>query len=437
MYFAYYDREMLMLQFLSMSDSELSKVKADLQSRYDQFKAQGLKLNMARGKPATDQLNLSMKMLDTLNSGSDMHSSTGDDCRNYGLPDGLPELRELFAEMMGVDNHNIIVGGNSSLNMMFDAVSCAMTHGFAGCEPWGRQGPVKFLCPSPGYDRHFAITEYFGFELITVPMLATGPDMDVVEKLTADDAAIKGIWCVPKYSNPTGITYSDETVRRFAALKPAAKDFKIFWDNAYCVHDLTDTPDTLLNLWHECRKYNNIDLPIFFASTSKITFPGAGIAAMGASESNLAVLREHYSFQTIGPDKLNQLRHIYFLKDMDGVMKHMAKHRALLEPKFRTVLSSLESELGGKGVAKWTNPNGGYFVSVDVLAGCAKRVVSLCREAGVTLTGAGATYPYGKDPNDRNIRVAPTYPPVAELEQAMELFCICVQLAAAEKLLSK
>lgn len=426
-----------MLQFLSMSDSELSKVKADLQSRYDQFKAQGLKLNMARGKPATDQLNLSMKMLDTLNSGSDMHSSTGDDCRNYGLPDGLPELRELFAEMMGVDNHNIIVGGNSSLNMMFDAVSCAMTHGFAGCEPWGRQGPVKFLCPSPGYDRHFAITEYFGFELITVPMLATGPDMDVVEKLTADDAAIKGIWCVPKYSNPTGITYSDETVRRFAALKPAAKDFKIFWDNAYCVHDLTDTPDTLLNLWHECRKYNNIDLPIFFASTSKITFPGAGIAAMGASESNLAVLREHYSFQTIGPDKLNQLRHIYFLKDMDGVMKHMAKHRALLEPKFRTVLSSLESELGGKGVAKWTNPNGGYFVSVDVLAGCAKRVVSLCREAGVTLTGAGATYPYGKDPNDRNIRVAPTYPPVAELEQAMELFCICVQLAAAEKLLSK
>jgi Transcriptional regulators containing a DNA-binding HTH domain and an aminotransferase domain (MocR family) and their eukaryotic orthologs len=437
MYFAYYDREMLMLQFLSMSDSELSKVKADLQNRYDQFKAQGLKLNMARGKPATDQLNLSMKMLDTLNSGSDMHSSTGDDCRNYGLPDGLPELRELFAEMMGVDDHNIIVGGNSSLNMMFDAISCAMTHGFAGCEPWGRQGPVKFLCPSPGYDRHFAITEYFGFELIAVPMLATGPDMDVVEKLIADDAAIKGIWCVPKYSNPTGITYSDETVRRFAALKPAAKDFKIFWDNAYCVHDLTDTPDTLLNLWHECRKYNNIDLPIFFSSTSKITFPGAGIAAMGASESNLAVLREHYSFQTIGPDKLNQLRHIYFLKDMDGVMKHMAKHRALLEPKFRTVISSLKSELGGKGVAEWTNPNGGYFVSVDVLDGCAKRVVSLCREAGVTLTGAGATYPYGKDPNDRNIRVAPTYPPVAELEQAMELFCICVQLAAAEKLLSK
>ena len=437
MNFAYYDREMLMLQFLSMSDSELSKVKADLQNRYNQFKAQGLQLNMARGKPATDQLELSMKMLDTLNSGSDMHSSTGDDCRNYGLPDGLPELRELFAQLMGVDDRNIIVGGNSSLNMMFDAVSCAMTHGFAGCEPWGKQGVIKFLCPSPGYDRHFAITEYFGFELIAVPMLATGPDMDIVEKLVANDAAIKGIWCVPKYSNPTGITYSDETVRRFAALKPAAKDFKIFWDNAYCVHDLTDTPDTLLNLWYECRKNHNMDLPIFFASTSKITFPGAGIAAMGASESNLAVLREHYSFQTIGPDKLNQLRHIYFLKDLNGVMDHMAKHRALLAPKFQTVIGRLESELGGKGVASWTNPNGGYFVSVDVLDGCAKRVVSLCKEAGVTLTGAGATYPYGKDPNDRNIRVAPTYPPVAELEQAMELFCICVQLAAAEKLLNK
>ena len=437
MNFAYYDREMLMLQFLSMSDSELSKVKADLQNRYNQFKAQGLKLNMARGKPATDQLELSMKMLDTLNSGSDMHSSTGDDCRNYGLPDGLPELRKLFAQLMGVDDHNIIVGGNSSLNMMFDAISCAMTHGFAGCEPWGRQSVIKFLCPSPGYDRHFAITEFFGFELIAVPMLATGPDMDIVEKLVANDAAIKGIWCVPKYSNPTGITYSDETVRRFAALKPAAKDFKIFWDNAYCVHDLTDTPDTLLNLWHECRKNHNVDLPIFFASTSKITFPGAGIAAMGASESNLAVLREHYSFQTIGPDKLNQLRHIYFLKDLNGVMEHMAKHRALLAPKFQTVIGRLESELGGKGVASWTNPNGGYFVSVDVLDGCAKRVVSLCKEAGVTLTGAGATYPYGKDPNDRNIRVAPTYPPVAELEQAMELFCICVQLAAAEKLLNK
>jgi len=420
-----------------MSVSELSEVKASLQERYNQFKAQGLKLNMARGKPATDQLDLSMKMLDNLNSTSDMHSSTGDDCRNYGVPDGLPELRELFAELMGVDDHNIIVGGNSSLNMMFDAISCAMTHGFAGCEPWGKQGHIKFLCPSPGYDRHFAITEYFGFELIPVPMLSTGPDMNVVEKLIANDTSVKGIWCVPKYSNPTGITYSDETVRRFAALKPAAKDFKIFWDNAYCVHDLTDTPDTLLNLWHECRKTHNTDMPIFFASTSKITFPGAGVAAMGASESNLAVLREHYAYQTIGPDKLNQLRHIYFFKDLNGVIEQMKKHRKLIEPKFNAVINKLESELAGKGIATWTNPNGGYFVSVDVVNGCAKRVVSLCKEAGVVLTSAGATYPYGKDPNDSNIRVAPTYPPVAELQQAMDLFCICVQLAAAEKLLNK
>jgi len=425
------------LDFSSMSVSELSEVKASLQERYNQFKAQGLKLNMARGKPATDQLDLSMKMLDNLNSTSDMHSSTGDDCRNYGVPDGLPELRELFAELMGVDDHNIIVGGNSSLNMMFDAISCAMTHGFAGCEPWGKQGHIKFLCPSPGYDRHFAITEYFGFELIPVPMLSTGPDMNVVEKLIANDTSVKGIWCVPKYSNPTGITYSDETVRRFAALKPAAKDFKIFWDNAYCVHDLTDTPDTLLNLWHECRKTHNTDMPIFFASTSKITFPGAGVAAMGASESNLAVLREHYAYQTIGPDKLNQLRHIYFFKDLNGVIEQMKKHRKLIEPKFNAVINKLESELVGKGIATWTNPNGGYFVSVDVVNGCAKRVVSLCKEAGVVLTSAGATYPYGKDPNDRNIRVAPTYPPVAELQQAMDLFCICVQLAAAEKLLNK
>lgn len=425
------------MDFSSMSVSELSEVKASLQERYNQFKAQGLKLNMARGKPATDQLDLSMKMLDNLNSTSDMHSSTGDDCRNYGVPDGLPELRELFAELMGVDDHNIIVGGNSSLNMMFDAISCAMTHGFAGCEPWGKQGHIKFLCPSPGYDRHFAITEYFGFELIPVPMLSTGPDMNVVEKLIANDTSVKGIWCVPKYSNPTGITYSDETVRRFAALKPAAKDFKIFWDNAYCVHDLTDTPDTLLNLWHECRKTHNTDMPIFFASTSKITFPGAGVAAMGASESNLAVLREHYAYQTIGPDKLNQLRHIYFFKDLNGVIEQMKKHRKLIEPKFNAVINKLESELAGKGIATWTNPNGGYFVSVDVVNGCAKRVVSLCKEAGVVLTSAGATYPYGKDPNDSNIRVAPTYPPVAELQQAMDLFCICVQLAAAEKLLNK
>lgn len=420
-----------------MSREALQGAKTELEKRYKDIQAMGLKLNMARGKPSLAQLDLSMPMLDLLNSSSNIKASTGDDCRNYGLADGLPEMRELFAQMLGIDDHNIIVGGNSSLNMMFDAVSCAMTHGFPGSKPWGQQGHLKFLCPSPGYDRHFAITEYFGFEMIPVPMTAEGPDMDVVDALIQNDPQVKGIWCVPKYSNPTGITYSDETVRRFAALKPAAPDFKIFWDNAYCVHDLTDTPDQLLNLWHECRKQHSIDMPIFFASTSKITFPGSGVAAMGASEHNLAVFREHYSFQTIGPDKLNQLRHIYFFGNMDGVRLQMEKHRAILEPKFQMVQTKLEENLSGKNVARWTRPNGGYFVSVDVLDGCAKRVVGLCKEAGVTLTGAGATYPYGKDPKDSNIRVAPTFPPVSELEMAMDVFCVAVQLAAVEKLLEQ
>lgn len=377
-----------------------------------------------------------MPMLDLLNSSSQLVSSTGDDCRNYGVADGLPELRELFAQMMGLEAGNIIVGGNSSLNMMFDTISCAMTHGFSDCKPWGRQNCVKFLCPAPGYDRHFAISEYFGMELIAVPMTPEGPDMDLVEEYVKDPC-VKGIWCVPKYSNPQGYTYSDETVRRFAALKPAAADFRIFWDNAYCVHDLTDCPESLLSLWEECRKNGSEDLPIFFASSSKITFPGAGVAAMGASEANLKELRRHYSFQTIGPDKLNQLRHIYFLPNMERVKEQMAHHRAIIAPKFEAVIRWLKKELGGKGIAAWTEPNGGYFVSVDVLEGCAKRVVELCKEAGVVLTGAGATYPYSKDPQDSNIRVAPTYPPIEELELAMELFCLSVELAAVEKLLQK
>lgn len=423
------------MNYQSMSKQELIKANEELQKHYDEFKAQGLKLNMARGKPGTDQLDLSMNMLDILNSSANMIASTGDDCRNYGMADGLPEMRRLFGELLGIDASNVIVGGNSSLNMMFDSISCAMTNGFAGCEPWGKQGGVKFLCPSPGYDRHFAVTEYFGIEMVPVPMTVTGPDMDIVEKLVSTDEKVKGIWCVPKYSNPQGITYSDETVRRFAALKPAAKDFRIFWDNAYCVHDLTDTPDTLLDLYEECKKAGNTELPVMFASTSKITFPGAGVAAMAAGDETIAVFRKHFSFQTIGPDKLNQLRHIYFFHDLDGVKTQMKKHRALLEPKFNTVLQMLKTELADKGVAEWTEPNGGYFVSVDVLNGCAKRVVALCKQAGVVLTGAGATYPYGKDPNDSNIRIAPSYPPVSELKQAMKLFCICVQLAATEKLL--
>ncbi|MBE6722769.1 MAG: aminotransferase class I/II-fold pyridoxal phosphate-dependent enzyme [Ruminococcaceae bacterium] len=426
-----------MLEFQKMSEKELQSLKAELTEKFEACKAQGLKLNMARGKPGADQLALSMGMLDALNSKSDMKASDGMDCRNYGEPDGLPEMRQLMGQLMGLPAENVIVGGNSSLNMMFDTVSCAMTHGLAGEKPWCQQGKLKFLCPAPGYDRHFAVTEYFGFELITVPMLSTGPDMDVVEKLTGSDASIKGIWCVPKYANPTGITFSDETVRRFAALKPAAPDFRIFWDNAYCVHELTDTPDVLLNLWEECRKNGNEDLPLFFASTSKITFPGAGIAAMGASEKNLNTLREHYKYQTIGPDKLNQLRHLSFLKNMDGIHAQMQKHRTLIAPKFEAVEKTFQEQLAGKGIAEWTKPNGGYFISVDLMNGCAKRTVALCKEAGVTLTGAGATYPYKKDPNDSNIRVAPTYPPLAEVKAAAELFCLCAQLAACEKLLEK
>lgn len=424
-----------MLDFSAIPKPELDDIKEGLEDKYQRFKAKNLSLNMARGKPGKDQLELSNGMLDEINSKSDFLSASGVDCRNYGLPDGLPKLRCLFADMMDVNADHIIIGGNSSLNMMFDTVSCGMTHGFAGCEPWGRQKNLKFLCPSPGYDRHFAVTEYFEFKLITVPMTLDGPDMDIVEKYAESDPAVKGIWCVPKYQNPTGITFSDETVRRFAKLKPAAKDFRIFWDNAYCVHDLTDTPDTLLSLWEECEKQGSLEQVFFFASTSKITFPGAGVSAMAAGDGNLADIRKHDSFKTIGPDKLNQLRHIYFLKDMGGVKKQMAKHRAIIAPKFNIVLKKLESELSGKGVAKWTCPKGGYFISVNVMDGCAKRVVQLCKNAGVTLTGAGATYPYGVDPSDSNIRVAPTFPPQDELKQAMDLFCICIQLAAAEKLL--
>ena len=417
-----------------MPKRELERERAGLLERYRAFQARKLNLNMARGKPGSDQLELSGEIFDLVRPGTGFVSEEGVDCRNYGAPLGLREMRRLMGGLMEVPAENVIVGGNSSLNMMFDTVACGMTHGFSGCEPWGARKGLKFLCPSPGYDRHFAVTEYFGFDLVTVPMTPDGPDMDAVEALVGDPA-VKGIWCVPKYQNPTGVTFSDETVRRFAALRPAAADFRIFWDNAYCMHDLTDPPDRLLSLWDECVKNGNRNLAFFFCSTSKMTFPGAGVAAMAAGDEDFAELKKRYSFQTIGPDKLNQLRHFRFFRDRDGILRHMARHRALIAPKFSTVLSKLKTELGGKNVARWTEPHGGYFVSVDVLEGCAKRVVELCGGAGVRLTGAGATYPYGRDPKDRNIRLAPTYPPVAELEQAMDLFCICAQLAAAEKLL--
>lgn len=423
-----------MSDYVSMDQGELEQALAKLREQYAAFQAQNLKLDMSRGKPGADQTDLSVGMLDVLNSDSEYKTENGFDCRNYGLFDGIPEMKELFGEMLGVPASQVFVGGNSSLNLMFDTISCMMTHGIGGCDPWSKQGNVKFLCPVPGYDRHFAVTEYYGVEMIPVTMNENGPDMDQVERLVQSDDKVKGMWCVPKYSNPTGITYSDETVRRIAALKPAAKDFRVMWDNAYCVHDLTDTPDQLLNIMEECKKNGNEDLPILFCSTSKITFPGSGVAAMAASDANMAVFKKRYSMQTIGFDKLNELRHTRYFKTYQGFLKHMQLHRAILEPKFAAVLDMLEQQLSGKGVASWTKPNGGYFISVDVMEGCAKRVVELCKQAGVVLTPAGATYPYGRDPKDSNIRLAPTYPPVDELVTAMQLFCLCVELAAVEKL---
>lgn len=426
------------MNYLNAKREELEKEYALLSNEFENVKGLGLNLNMARGKPGKEQLDLSNGLLDVINSNSDFVGADGMDCRNYGVLEGIAECRKLFGDILGVDSKNVMVGGSSSLNMMFDTISCLMTKPVAeGCKPWYEVKDRKFLCPVPGYDRHFSITEYYGFEMINVPMTENGPDMDVVEELVSKDESIKGIWCVPKYSNPQGITYSDETVRRFAALKPAAKDFRIMWDNAYCIHDITDTPDELLNLYDECKKNGSEDMPIMFCSTSKITFPGAGVAAMAASENNMKLFMERYNFEVISYDKLNMLRHVRFFKNLDGIMEHMQKHKAILKPKFEIVLKHLESELKPTGIGEWTNPNGGYFVSIDVLGGTAKRVVELCKQAGVVMTGAGATYPLGKDPEDKNIRIAPTFPPNSELETAMEVFCICTKLAACEKLLGK
>lgn len=381
-----------MSDYQSMDKNALESELKNLKAEYEDYKAQGLKLNMARGVPSTAQLELSLPMLDILKSGSDCLSVSGADCRNYGILDGIDEAKELFAQMLGVKPENVFIGGNSSLNMMFDTIACFSENGVAGEQPWLLQGKIKFLCPAPGYDRHFGVTGFFkNIEMITIPMTENGPDMDMVEKYVENDSTVKGIWCVPKYSNPDGITYSDETVKRFAALKPAAKDFRIMWDNAYCIHDLTDTPDTLLNLYDECLKNGNEDLPIMFCSTSKITFPGSGVSALAASKNNLDVLESRYKFQTIGYDKLNMLRHIRFFNNYEGVVAHMQKHKAILAPKFELVISKLTKELGDKNIASWHNPNGGYFVSVNVLNGCAKKVVALCKEAGINLTGAGAT----------------------------------------------
>ncbi|MBQ6809288.1 MAG: aminotransferase class I/II-fold pyridoxal phosphate-dependent enzyme [Clostridia bacterium] len=420
----------------SMSKGELSQLKESLLRQYDSYKARGLTLDMSRGKPCKEQLDISEELLSAIKSNNDCFDSNGMDCRNYGILDGIPEAKKLFADLMEVSPEEVIIGGNSSLNMMYDTIARAMLFGVDGVsEPWDKQGKITFICPVPGYDRHFSVCESLGINMITVPLNADGPDMDMVEKLVAEDESIKGMWNIPKYSNPTGITYSDEVVRRLAALKPKAKDFRIFWDNAYIIHDLNETGDKLLNILEEAKKYGNEDMIYIFMSTSKVSFPGAGVAAMASSAKNVAYIKKKMFAQTIGPDKLNQLRHVRYYKTAEGVRKYMKKHSAIIKPRFDVVLEALSKELGDTGVAEWFNPNGGYFVSVNVENGCAKRVVALLKDAGVAMTGAGATFPYGNDPDDRNIRIAPTYPPIEELRIAMELFCICAKLAAVEKYL--
>ena len=418
-----------------MSKEQLSAFKSECEKEYEGYKAKGMKLDMSRGKPSTEQLDLAMPMFDVFTNAASMLTADGIDCRNYGCLTGIHDAKVLFGDLLGVKEEELIIGGNSSLAMMYDAVSRAMTHGVYGSEePWGKCGKVKFLCPVPGYDRHFAICESFGIEMINIPLLSDGPDMDMVEKLVSEDESIKGIWCVPLYSNPDGIAYSDEVVRRFANLSPKARDFRIFWDNAYCVHHLTDTPDKILNILDECKKTGKEDMVLIFASTSKISFSGAGVAIMAASENNVKQITKLMGIQCISYDKINQLRHVKYFKNVDGIMEHMAKHRGIIAPKFQLVLDMLDAEVAELGVLEWNKPNGGYFISVNTLEGCAKRVVQLCAEAGVVLTSAGATFPYGKDPLDRNIRIAPTYPPLDELEAAMKIFCVSVKLASAEKL---
>ena len=372
----------------------------------------------------------------TLNPMSEFHSEAGVDCRNYGELIGITEARRLMGDMMGVSPDNVIIFGNSSLNIMYDTVARSMIHGVCGSTPWCKLDKVKFLCPVPGYDRHFAITEQFGIEMINIPMTENGPDMDLVETYVNSDPAVKGIWCVPKYANPSGVTYSDETVRRFANLKPAAKDFRIYWDNAYIIHHLYNgVEEELLEILSECEKAGNPDMVYEFCSTSKVTFPGSGVAAIASSKANLDFIKKIITIQTIGHDKLNQLRHVRYFKNLDGMKNHMKKHAQIVRPKFELVLSTLEKELKEAQIGTWTNPHGGYFVSFNSLDGCASKIVSMCKEAGVTLTGAGATYPYKKDPNDSNIRIAPTFPPITELAQALEVFVLCVKLASVEKLL--
>jgi len=426
-----------MKQYQEMTREQLQDQRQHLEQTYAQLKAKGLKLNMARGKPGADQLELSAPMLDVLNSKSDCHDSSGVDCRNYGELLGIPEARQLFANYMGVAPEETIVVGSASLTFMYDCMARAMLLGvLGGDKPWCKCDKVKFLCPVPGYDRHFTICETLGIEMINIPLTEWGPDMDLVEKLTAEDETVKGIWCVPKYTNPLGGSYSDEAVRRLAALRPAAKDFRIFWDNAYAVHYVyEDTP--VLNILEECKKAGNPDMVYMFGSTSKITFPGAGVAFFAASKANVDFTAKQLDAQAISWDKMNMLRHVRFFQDLDGLRAHLDKHAAILRPKFDAVLHTLDRELGGAGAGTWVKPKGGYFVTYMAMSGCAKRIVSLCKEAGVVLTDAGATHPYHKDPEDSYIRLAPSFPSPEELAQAMEVFCTAAKLAAVEKLLAQ
>mgnify|MGYP002466691217 FL=1 len=424
------------MQYNDMSKEELLALKESLNKEYAEAKSKGLALDMSRGKPSAKQLDVSLGLLDTINSSSDLKALDGTDCRNYGVLDGIPEAKKLMADMMGTTPDHVIVYGNASLNIMYDQVSRSYAHGVMGSTPWCHLDKVKFLCPVPGYDRHFAITERFGIEMINIPMSESGPDMGMVEEYVSKDASVKGIWCVPKYSNPQGYTYSEETVKRMAALKPAAEDFRIFWDNAYVIHDLyDDNKDEIADIISECEKAGNPDMVFEFASTSKVSFPGSGIAALATSANNIADIKKQLTIQTIGHDKLNQLRHVRFFKDINGLKEHMRKHAEFMRPKFEAVESVLEEELGGLGIGSWTEPKGGYFISFEAMDGCAKAIVAKCKEAGVKLTGAGATFPYGKDPKDSNIRIAPSFPTPEEMKQAADLFVLCVKLVSVEKLL--
>lgn len=427
-----------MQAYANMTKEQLLEEEAKLRQVYQEYQGKGLQLDMSRGKPSPEQLDLAMELLNALDTETVMKAENGLDVRNYGGLDGIPEAKRLMADMMDVKPEQVIVCGNSSLNTMYDMVARGMLKGFLGETPWCKLGKVKFLCPVPGYDRHFAVTEHFGVEMINVPMTEDGPDMDMVEELVSKDDAIKGMWCVPKYSNPQGVVYSDETVRRLAAMKPAAKDFRIFWDNAYAVHHLYGEENgKLLNILDECEKAGNPDMVFEFASTSKVSFAGGGISGIAASEANLADIKKSLTIQTIGSDKINQLRHVKFFKDGKGVAAHMERHASLLRPRFELVLETLDRELSGLGAGKWISPKGGYFITFEAMEGCATRIVALAKEAGVVMTPAGAPFPYGKDPKDSVIRIAPSYPSLEELKEAANVFVTCVKLATVENLLEK